>query len=108
LLSPIPLKPDLVVTNVSATSALNLISFTVRNVGPVSSGECKAELFINGVSKSTINIPALNSDASVVKTFPWVFAIHTTYTIEVKVDSANTISESDETNNSLKLVFSNP
>jgi len=83
------------------------VVFTViiRNQGNSKSSLTNAALYVDGVSKGSQNIDAINPGGTVTKTFNWV-AASGQHIIKAVVDENNNTKESDETNNEQSLTLS--
>lgn len=102
--TPVPTSPDLQValtTNpitVTPTQAIS-VGATVRNSGTAGSAATTAVVAISGTTVGTVNVPALAAGAQTTVSVTAGTRATGTYPLTVTVDPANTVAESDETNN---------
>ena len=95
------LKPDLTVTAVWTSG--DKVRYRVENVGALASVPCSAELYVTGHLASTdTNVPAIDPGEYVDRQFAENFScmFPTLLPVEVVVDTDESNTESDETNNS--------
>lgn len=98
-LIPTFIKPDLIVQDIYQTS--DKIYFVVKNQGGSSSAACTAKLYVSGSYKESGAVPIITAGSSVNLKFSYDYdcIFPTPKTVMVEVDSGNTNSESNETNN---------
>ncbi|MCM0677571.1 discoidin domain-containing protein [Micromonospora phytophila] len=103
-------NPDLTVTALSAspanpteTDAVTL-SATVRNAGTAASAATNVNLYLGAVRVGTAAVGGLSAGASTTVTANIGTRAAGSYPLSAKVDEANAVIESDETNNS----YTNP
>ncbi|KQR17450.1 CARDB domain-containing protein [Cellulomonas sp. Leaf334] len=100
----VPTSPDLQValtTNpitVTPTQAIS-VGATIRNSGTAGSAATTAVVAIGGTTVGTVNVPALAAGAQTTITVNGGTRATGTYPLTVTVDPANTVAESNETNN---------
>lgn len=82
-----------------------VFSVIIANQGNSKSRATDVILYVDGVSKGSQDIGAIDSNGSVTKTFKWV-ATPGQHVIRAVVDENNYCHESDETNNELSITFS--
>ena len=105
------LAPDLIVQSVSwspqnPSKGDNVVfSVIIQNQGNTKSSLTNTILYVDGVSKGSQNIDAINPGSTATKTFSWI-ASAGQHTIRVTVDEENYVKESDETNNEQSFPFS--
>ncbi|MEV0724167.1 discoidin domain-containing protein [Micromonospora purpureochromogenes] len=99
-------NPDLTVTALSASPAnpteadAVTLSATVRNAGTVASTATAVNLYLGGVRVGSAPVGALAAGASTTVTANIGARAAGSYPLSAKVDEANAVIESDETNNS--------
>jgi hypothetical protein len=99
------LKPDLVITEIIHIGGMiDLVNYTVKNVGTKNAGAFDVKLYVNGVLKATDHVDALNAGSQVQSAFSGYHGgcaagVHSTI-VKVVADSGAAVTESDETNNS--------
>ncbi|MFC1917890.1 CARDB domain-containing protein, partial [Chloroflexota bacterium] len=104
------IMPDIVIekaTWVPETPRMeDLVSFyiTVRNQGNGRADASRITYYIDDSLKGYYDIPALNADATVSKSFTWI-AEAGEHTVRFAVDSGQTVTEIDESNNILEKTF---
>ena len=106
--------PDLVITSISATPALNHptwydVTFTVRNQGTADAAATDTSFLVDGSEYLNPDCPALAAGSSVTITVPWDTIADISGgidTIEVILDLSNNITESNETNNAAATTYS--
>jgi uncharacterized repeat protein (TIGR01451 family) len=101
-------SPDLVVQTVSWTPQYpvrnDLVTFiaTVKNQGSGRSESCSLGYYIDDSFVSEIPVNALEAGASSYITFTWI-ALPNAHNLKLVIDYYQTVAESDETNNELKI-----
>ncbi|WP_421742726.1 CARDB domain-containing protein [Cellulomonas sp.] len=104
--TPPPVGPDLQValtTNpieVTPTTPIS-VGATVRNAGTGASAATTASVALGGTSVGTVTVPALAAGAQATITVTAGTRPAGTYPVTVTVDPANTVAESNETNNTV-------
>ncbi|MDH6464037.1 hypothetical protein M2302_004234 [Micromonospora sp. A200] len=99
-------NPDLTVTALSASPAKPTeadpvtLSATVRNAGTVASTATAVNVYLGGVRVGSAPVGALAAGASTTVTANIGARAAGSYPLSAKVDEANAVIESDETNNS--------
>jgi subtilase family serine protease len=105
------LAPDLAIQSITWSPSnpsggdSTVISIVVKNDGNIQSHSTNLELFIDGNTRGTQDVAAINPGASLTKTYTWT-ALTGQHTFRAVVDEAGNNSESDETNNELTVIFS--
>jgi len=103
--------PDLVIEAITGTpvspSPGDVVTFTVtiKNKGSDRAGSSRVYFYIDGLSRGYQDVPELDADTTVTKTFMWT-AQAGSYDIKAVADNNNEVSEGDETNNEKTLTFS--
>lgn len=82
-----------------------VLSVVIKNQGNANSRATNMDLFIDGNSRGTQDIPAINAGGTTTKTYNWVAAIGQ-HPIKAVVDELNNNRESNETNNEYTVTFS--
>ena len=96
-------KPDLIVSEITVQPGplVSGLSCTVRNSGTDHSTPCKVLLLVDGKIQVTLPINAIEPGGLIEVNLGYLLTpTQDLHTFEVKVDSDNTVVESDETNNS--------
>jgi subtilase family serine protease len=110
---PILPQPDLTVTEMweEYVDGQVTLHFTIENIGNADAGACDATLYINRVLVATQNVGVLGLglDGTFNGAFaPMLCSPGTTNTVQVCIDDANVIDESNEGNNCLTNSFTCP
>jgi hypothetical protein len=96
-------RPDLVVSEITVKPGplVSGIACTVRNSGTDSSTPCKLLLLVDGKIQVTVPINAIAPGGVIESNLGYLLTpAQELHTFEVRVDSDNTVVESDENNNS--------
>jgi subtilase family serine protease len=81
------------------------ISIVIKNQGNAVSRLTNINLYIDGNSRGTQDIPAINPSGTVTNTYSW-FAMVGQHPLKAVVDEMNNVKESNETNNERTVTFS--
>ena len=82
-----------------------VFSITIKNQGSSRSRFCNVNFYIDGNSRGSQDVAAIDPDSTVTRTYNWV-ALSGQHAIKAVVDETNNVNEGDETNNELALTFS--
>ena len=99
---------DLVVSSASATRVTDTtytITYTITNQGNLAAGACTTSIVIDGGTPITVACPALAAGASDTQTTAAQTLSGASDTIVVTADSANVVSEGNETNNTRTIGY---
>ncbi len=105
------LAPDLIIQSItwspSSPSGGDSITFSIviKNQGNTQSRSTNLNFYIDGNTRGTQEIAAINPGASLTKTYLWT-ALTGQHTLRAVADEIDNNSESDETNNELTVTFS--
>lgn len=105
------LAPDLVIETITWSPVGPSIGETatfhvkIKNQGTGRAGSCRVYLYIDDSSKGYQEVEAIDADATVTKDFTWTTQVGS-HEIRAVVDHNNEVVESDETNNSKTITFS--
>lgn len=98
------MKPDLIVTDIIYQKIPSRIKFTVKNQGTLDSGGFTVKLYTSGLLRDSTTISGgLVAGGQATFTFndyTHICAVGSHYSVKVVADTAGTVTESDETNNS--------
>jgi subtilase family serine protease len=104
------LASDLIVQSITWSptnpSGGDIITFSivVKNQGNAKSKNTNINFYIDGYTRGTQDIAAINPSASLTKTYSWT-ALDGQHELKAVVDETNNNKESDETNNELIVTF---
>jgi len=99
-----PGQPDLSVTDIALpafiyNNTISTVNATVANTGAGSAASFNATLYVDGVPTDTRQVSGLGAGSNTTVSFSWHTPDTGTYTLNVRADPENIISESNETNN---------
>jgi subtilase family serine protease len=103
-----PVTPDLIIKNITWTPQTagigDLITFTVtiKNQGAGKAAASRVAYYISGEYQGQIAIPQLEAGGETTTSFTWT-AEYSSITVMVTADSANIVTESNESNNLLTI-----
>jgi subtilase family serine protease len=109
------LAPDLIIRSITwapmtAETGDNItITAKIENLGESPAEKIELALKVDGAEAGYVEIPAIESGATALADFSWTAAAGS-HTIDILADTAQTITESNETNNarSRTIAFSKP
>ena len=97
-------QPDLTVDGITLPAfiyngTISAINAKISNKGTGNAASFNATLYVDDVPTNTRQVSSLVAGSNTTVSFQWNTPDVGTYTLKVKADTDNTISESDETNN---------
>ncbi|MBN1161218.1 MAG: hypothetical protein JXA17_04665 [Dehalococcoidales bacterium] len=104
------LAPDLVIQSITWSPSSPsvgdsiVISIVIKNQGNTQSHATSLNFFIDGNTRGTQDVAAINAGASLTKTYTWT-ALTGQYNFRAVIDEADNNEESDEDNNELTVTF---
>ncbi|OGN95639.1 MAG: hypothetical protein A2Y89_03530 [Chloroflexi bacterium RBG_13_51_18] len=105
------LAPDLIIqsitwspTNPSGGDSV-VFSIVIKNQGNVQSHTTSLNFFIDGNTRGTREVAAINPGATLTKTYTWT-VLTGQHTLQAVIDETDLNKESDEANNELTITFS--
>ena len=103
--------PDLIVRSITwspdnpSRGDSIVFSITIKNQGSIASNTTKVNFYIDGISRGSQDVAAIDPGGTITTTFNWI-AMSGQHIVKAVIDESNNVKESDETNNELEVNFS--